>query len=120
MKELAHSLYNSSYLTGEFVLRSGETSQQYFDRYQFEANPILLNQIALELVKLIPTETELLAALRWVAYRSSPCCPTTPAFPAFLFEKQQNNTAQRSLPKDQNSKENASLLFKVLFQVGVK
>ena len=63
MKELAHSLYNSSYLTGEFVLRSGETSQQYFDKYQFEANPILLNQIALELVKLIPTETELLAGL---------------------------------------------------------
>jgi len=63
MKELAHSLYNSSYLTGEFVLRSGQTSKHYFDKYQFEAKPILLNQIALELVKLIPTETELLAGL---------------------------------------------------------
>ena len=31
-----------SHLTGEFVLRSGVVSNEYFDKYRFEADPALL------------------------------------------------------------------------------
>lgn len=61
--ELARLIYDTAHLTGEFKLRSGQISNQYFDKYLFESNPILLNEIAEQLSKLIPRETEILAGL---------------------------------------------------------
>lgn len=60
---LAKAIYESSHLTGEFKLRSGQVSNQYFDKYLFESNPILLSGIAEHLSKLIPSDTEILAGL---------------------------------------------------------
>jgi orotate phosphoribosyltransferase len=50
-------------VTGEFRLRSGATSTEYFDKYRFESNPELLRAIARHLVPLIPEWTEILAGL---------------------------------------------------------
>jgi orotate phosphoribosyltransferase len=50
-------------LSGHFTLRSGRTSETYFDKYQFESDPNLLKAIAGELVALIPENTEILAGL---------------------------------------------------------
>ena len=50
-------------LTGSFKLRSGKVSDTYFDKYQFEADPVLLLAIAKELAALIPPGTEVLAGL---------------------------------------------------------
>ena len=61
--ELARKIYNVSYLTGNFVLRSGQTSNEYFDKYLFESTPGLLMEIARHLSKLIPEGTEVLAGL---------------------------------------------------------
>lgn len=61
--ELAGRIVKASHLTGEFRLRSGATSREYFDKYQFEANPELLREIARQLVALVPAETEVLAGL---------------------------------------------------------
>ncbi|MCL2040061.1 MAG: orotate phosphoribosyltransferase [Bacteroidetes bacterium] len=44
-QELAKEIYNASYIEGEFKLRSGIVSNQYFDKYQFESDPILLKEI---------------------------------------------------------------------------
>ncbi len=52
-----------AHLTGTFVLRSGATSNEYFDKYLFESQPALLSEIARHLVPHIPAETELLAGL---------------------------------------------------------
>lgn len=61
--ELAKSIYETSHITGEFKLRSGQTSHEYFDKYRFEARPHILSEIAEHLLPLIPPETEVLAAL---------------------------------------------------------
>jgi orotate phosphoribosyltransferase len=61
--ELAIAIYDCAHLTGEFLLRSGQTSHEYFDKYQFEARPDLLNEIADKLKDMVPQGTELLAAL---------------------------------------------------------
>ncbi len=61
--DLAKAIYECAHLTGEFLLRSGQTSHEYFDKYQFEARPELLNEIAEHLKNLIPQGTELLGAL---------------------------------------------------------
>ena len=51
--ELAKSIYTTSHLTGEFLLRSGKTSNEYFDKYLFEANPAILTNIASFMKELI-------------------------------------------------------------------
>jgi orotate phosphoribosyltransferase len=61
--ELAKAVYNISYLSGEFLLRSGKTSSTYFDKYRFEAQPYLLKSIADKMATLIPSNTEVLAGL---------------------------------------------------------
>ena len=61
--QLAQEIYNVSHLNGEFKLRSGLISNEYFDKYLFESNPTLLKEIANQLSKLIPEGTEVLAGL---------------------------------------------------------
>lgn len=61
--QLAEKVFRACYLEGSFTLRSGKTSHEYFDKYQFESNPALLSPIAHELVSLIPPDTECLGAL---------------------------------------------------------
>ena len=62
-KELCREIFRVAHLTGEFKLRSGKISNEYFDKYQFESSPILLAEIAEQMQHLIPTETEFLGAL---------------------------------------------------------
>lgn len=50
-------------LTGEFTLRSGQVSHEYFDKYLFEADPLLLARVAREMIQIVPQDTELLAGL---------------------------------------------------------
>jgi len=50
-------------LSGEFTLRSGKVSDTYFDKYLFESDPALLRAICVEMAKLIPTGTDILAGL---------------------------------------------------------
>jgi orotate phosphoribosyltransferase len=61
--QLAQEIYNVAHLNGEFKLRSGLISNEYFDKYLFESNPTLLKEIVEQLSKLIPNGTEVLAGL---------------------------------------------------------
>ena len=60
---LAKRIYDTAHITGDFTLRSGAKSREYFDKYLFEADPDLLNQIAVALVKLVPPGIDALAGL---------------------------------------------------------
>jgi len=62
-RELARTIYRVSHLTGTFKLRSGQVSNQYFDKYLFESDPDLLSAIADEMSLLIPAGTQVLAGL---------------------------------------------------------
>ena len=61
--ELCHRIFDVSNLKGEFLLRSGQTSNEYFDKYLFEADPILLRAITEAMSVLVPDNTEALAGL---------------------------------------------------------
>ncbi len=61
--DIAKSIYETAHITGEFTLRSGQISNEYFDKYLFEAQPQLLVQIAKIMRDLIPADTEVLAGL---------------------------------------------------------
>lgn len=60
---LAKRIREVSQLSGTFTLRSGAVSDTYFDKYLFESDPALLEQIAQQMVPLIPPGTEILAGL---------------------------------------------------------
>jgi orotate phosphoribosyltransferase len=60
---LASAIYDRAHLTGTFLLRSGATSTEYFDKYLFESDPELLVSIAEALAPLVPDDTEMLAGL---------------------------------------------------------
>lgn len=63
MSELARRVYETAHLTGEFTLRSGTVSHEYFDKYLFEADPVLLRDICEAMAPLVPAGTEALAGL---------------------------------------------------------
>lgn len=62
-RELAKSIFKVAHITGDFKLRSGLTSKEYFDKYRFESQPALLKQIASAMAPLIPKGTQVLAGL---------------------------------------------------------
>ena len=61
--ELGKKIYDASHITGEFLLRSGQISNEYFDKYKFESDPLLLDEIANQMQPLIPEGTKILAGL---------------------------------------------------------
>ena len=61
--DLAKAIRNKSKLTGHFVLRSGKTSDTYFDKYLFESDPAVLRAIAQHMSALVPDAIEILCGL---------------------------------------------------------
>jgi orotate phosphoribosyltransferase len=62
-RELARRIWDVSHVTGSFQLRSGIESNEYFDKYRFESDPVLLRDVCAALVPLIPNTTQVLAGL---------------------------------------------------------
>src|SRR6478752_171042 len=62
-QELAKKVVEIALRRGEFKRRSWQTSNVYFDKYQFESSPRLLQEIARHMVALVPAATEVLAGL---------------------------------------------------------
>jgi orotate phosphoribosyltransferase len=61
--ELAAAIGATARLQGAFRLRSGATATEYFDKYRFEGDPVLLRAIAVQLAPFVPSSTELVAGL---------------------------------------------------------
>ncbi len=60
---LARAIDEVAHLRGRFRLRSGQMSDEYFDKYQFESRPQLLRAIAEHLVGLLPATVDVLGGL---------------------------------------------------------
>lgn len=62
-RELGKRILDVSNLRGEFHLRSGQISSEYFDKYLFEADPGLLRAIVGEMSRPVPAGIDGLAGL---------------------------------------------------------
>lgn len=51
--ELARRIKDTAYLEGDFVLRSGQRSKYYLDKYLFEAQPDILAELGRRLAERI-------------------------------------------------------------------
>lgn len=59
--EVARDLASAALLRGDFVLRSGQRSSFYFDKYLFETDPRLLRRIVRLLAPMVPSGIDRLA-----------------------------------------------------------
>jgi len=88
MVTLAAKIYAASHLTGSFVLRSGRVADEYFDKYRFESDPVLLREIAHHLVDLVPPDTEGLAGLELGGVPIATALSAEMGLPAYFVRKQ--------------------------------
>jgi orotate phosphoribosyltransferase len=95
--ELARRIYDTSHLVGEFVLRSGETSTEYFDKYRFEADPELLRAIGDFLVPLLPPGTDALAGLELGGVPLATMLSQLTGLPAVFVRKEAKTYGTRRL-----------------------
>ncbi len=63
MSDLGQRIHATALIHGTFVLRSGATSSHYFDKYRFEADPVMLRDVSAAMVPLLPDDTDALAGL---------------------------------------------------------
>lgn len=75
-------------LTGSFTLRSGQVATEYFDKYRFEADPVLLADIAEAMVPLLPDGTEVLAGLELGGVPVATALSLRTGLPAAFVRKQ--------------------------------
>lgn len=61
--QLAREVDARCRLRGSFTLRSGQVSHEYFDKYLFESDPVLLRRVAEVMTGLLPADTALLGGL---------------------------------------------------------
>ncbi len=87
-ESLARRIYGRAHLTGEFSLRSGATSDEYFDKYLFESDPELLREIAQALVALLPDQVEAVAGLELGGVPLATVVSQLSGLPALFVRKQ--------------------------------
>jgi orotate phosphoribosyltransferase len=80
-----------SRLRGKFRLRSGVTSDEYFDKYRFESDPRLLTEIADGLAALVPPGTEILAGLELGGIPVATALSIRTGLPVVFVRKQAKN-----------------------------
>src|ERR1035437_1372969 len=96
-KKLAREIYNISHLEGQFKLRSGQISNQYFDKYLFESRPTLLSRIADQMSKMMPPGTEVLAGLEMGGIPVATALSLKTGLPAVFVRKKAKDYGTRKL-----------------------
>jgi orotate phosphoribosyltransferase len=74
-------------LGGNFVLRSGQLADEYFDKYLFESDPHLLRRVVARMVSLIPPGTEMLGGLELGGVPLATMLSSTTGIPALFIRK---------------------------------
>ncbi|MGE0762666.1 MAG: orotate phosphoribosyltransferase [Bdellovibrionales bacterium] len=100
--ELAREIVKVAHLTGHFVLRSGKTSTEYFDKYRFEAQPQLLAAIAKQMAPLIPKGTEALAGLEMGGIPIATALSLETGIPAVFVRKEAKEYGTRQFAEGLN------------------
>lgn len=95
--ELARRIYESAHLTGTFVLRSGQVSNEYFDKYRFESDPEVLAAIGQHMLPLIPEGTTKLAGLELGGIPLATVLSLNSKLPALFVRKEAKPYGTRQL-----------------------
>jgi orotate phosphoribosyltransferase len=94
---LARRIHERAHLTGEFRLRSGATSGEYFDKYRFESDPVLLREVAEGLAALVPAEAQAVAGLELGGVPLATMVSQLTGLPALFVRKRAKEYGTRRL-----------------------
>ncbi len=86
--DLCAAIFDRTHLTGEFLLRSGVTSHEYFDKYLFESDPVLLRAICEQLAPMVPAGTDALAGLELGGVPIATVLSQVTGIPAYFVRKE--------------------------------
>jgi len=90
-------MFEVSHLTGSFTLRSGQSATEYFDKYRFESDPVLLAEIADLATACIPAGVDGLAGLELGGVPVATALSAASGLPAFFVRKQAKEYGTRNL-----------------------
>lgn len=97
LQQLAADIDAKSRIAGEFVLRSGVTATEYFDKYRFEADPELLRRVAEGMVPLLPDDTQVLGGLELGGIPIATMMSSLTGLPVAFIRKQAKEYGTRKL-----------------------
>jgi len=86
--ELAQDIDVRCRLRGDFVVRSGAVTHEYFDKYLFEADPVLLRRIVDRMVALVPPGTDMLGGLELGGVPLATILSSLTGIPALFVRKE--------------------------------
>ena len=103
--ELARRIFELCHITGEFELRSGAISDEYFDKYLFEADPSTLVNIAAQFYAAMPEQlfsaADFLAGLEMGGIPVVTMLSQITGKPALFVRKQAKSYGTRKLAEGQ-------------------
>ena len=88
MIQLARDINARCRLHGSFVLRSGQIADEYFDKYLFEADPLLLRRVAEQMTGLVPPDAQVLGGLELGGVPIAAMLSQLTGLPALFVRKQ--------------------------------
>ena len=97
---LGVAVYGKAHLTGEFVLRSGQVSHEYFDKYLFESDPVLLRRVAEAMVTLLP-DCDVLAGMEMGGIPIVTVMSQLTGLPAVFVRKEAKDYGTRKVAEGQ-------------------
>src|SRR5689334_7885064 len=88
IRELAAVIDSTCRLRGNFTLRSGLVTDEYFDKYRFEGDPHLLRLVAEHMVPLLPADTGVLGGLELGGVPIATMLSSLTGLPAIFVRKE--------------------------------
>jgi orotate phosphoribosyltransferase len=88
LTQIAADLDSRCRLHGSFTLRSGVVTDEYFDKYLFEADPVLLRRVAGLMQPLIPAGADMLGGLELGGVPLATMLSQITGLPALFVRKQ--------------------------------
>ena len=105
-------------LRGRFMLRSGQVSDEYFDKYLFESDPVLLKRVVDRLTDLVPAGTGLLGGLELGGVPLVTMLSHATGIPALFVRKQAKEYGTRRIAEGGDPAGRAVLLVEDVITTG--
>lgn len=118
LEDLARDLDRRCRLRGQFVLRSGQVSDEYFDKYLFESDPLLLRRVVDLMVDRIPPGTEMLGGLELGGIPLATMLSSRTGLPALFVRKHAKPYGTRRLAEGGDPDERSVLLVEDVITTG--
>jgi orotate phosphoribosyltransferase len=119
LARLASEVDARCHLYGSFVLRSGQVTDEYFDKYLFEADPQLLRRVAERMIPLLPADAQLLAGLELGGVPIATMLSQLTGLPTLFARKQPKEYGTRKLAEgDDPAGQHAVLVEDVIMTGG--